>query len=980
MTCLDDNLVSRFLVGGISGDEQVHVESELAHCASCRRLVAELSRVLCSGGDSLLRADELASADPAPKGEMLGRGRALDRYVIEDVLGAGAMGIVYAAHDPELDRPLAIKTIRLTAGSDPQRRDRLRQEARLMARLEHPNVCTVHDVVENGDQLFLVLERIDGVTLREWMERDRPPWRAVLAVFIDAGRGLAAAHAAGILHRDVKPDNLLRANNGRVVVTDFGLARFGDGDPGEPPGSPSPAGTPPMTASGDLAGSPAYMAPERILDGATTAASDQFSFFVSLFECLYGGRPFAGSTAAAIADNASAGRFAGSPSTRVPARVRRVVLRGLAADPTKRYPDLTAAVRALEQVAARGPRRLLAMVAALGLVAAIAGYAAGRGRVDTADCPSPRLTIGEVWNPASRAGLSARLAGRADRYQAAVRERLDAAFAAYAERWNVAAASCSEAAPAPPRGYAGCLARAAARARALLTLISESEVNIDRAPIAVHALPDPTACLDPRSPDLIAGAIDDPAAVDQLARAAAELDLGAYAHAAELAVAVAAGPAAATRPGLRAEALLVAARAGLSAGDLTAAEQHLLAASDAAARARDDELAARALIALVRVTAQARPRQAAQTLAFAEAAVARAGRSPHLEAALRIERAFLAGRDDRHADAVEDLRRAVALREAAALGPEDLSLARPLSDLARQLAGLGKFAEAYEVDQRALRVIQRHLPDSHPQVTLIQNNLAIMALELGRYEEAEAGFRRVLTEREARHGAEHPEVADALDGLAEALRLRGKLDDGLGTARRALEIRRRALPADDVDQALSVNNVASFLIDLGRCDEALPDLDRAVTGLAADNRPLEWLARTVGNQVHCRCLTGQVAAGRAAAEAALAKVRATYPPDHPAAAELVAEIAMCELADRRPAAAEALLRRVIDMRVRMKVAPLLLAETRWWLALVIDELGRRREARELAEQTRTVFAAAGRPEADEISRWLHDPRSIPKRR
>ncbi len=227
-----------------------------------------------------------------PSAEALERGAAVGRYVILDRIGAGGMGVVYAAYDPELDRRVALKLLRTDRFAAPGHL-RLLREAKALARLTHPNVVAVHDAGTFGDQVFVAMELVEGETLRQWLEAGARSWREVLDRLLAAGRGLAAAHAAGLVHRDFKPENVLLGRDGRVRVVDFGLAKA-LADAAEEPAAPDSGGelASPLTEWGAVLGTPAYMAPEQIRGIAADARSDQFSFCVALYEALYGERPF----------------------------------------------------------------------------------------------------------------------------------------------------------------------------------------------------------------------------------------------------------------------------------------------------------------------------------------------------------------------------------------------------------------------------------------------------------------------------------------------------------------------------------------------------------------------------------------------------------------------------------------------------------------------------------------------------------------
>ncbi|MCE9571561.1 MAG: serine/threonine protein kinase, partial [Deltaproteobacteria bacterium] len=287
-------------------------------------------------------------------------GSTLGRYRLERVLGQGGMGVVWAAHDPDLDRRVAVKLLRSEGGADA--RARLLREARAMARLSHRNVITVHEVGSQGSRDFVAMELIDGESLEVWLRKPRPA-DEVLHVFREAGLGLACAHAAGMVHRDFKPHNVLLGRDGRVVVTDFGLARSTTDvarDAGPPratavsgledtlgpaitQGDGSWSST--LTATGALIGTPAYMAPEQFAGGPPDPRTDQFAFCVSLWEGLAGERPYKGDSLAALAKSTAAGPPTGHP--RMPAWLIPVLRRGLAPVATARWPSMPALLAAM---------------------------------------------------------------------------------------------------------------------------------------------------------------------------------------------------------------------------------------------------------------------------------------------------------------------------------------------------------------------------------------------------------------------------------------------------------------------------------------------------------------------------------------------------------------------------------------------------------------------------------------------------------
>ena len=255
-----------------------------------------------------------------------------------EVLGAGGMGVVYGAFDPELQRKVALKLVRAEL-TDAELRARLWREAQAMARIRHPNVITVFDVGTWNGQIFVAMEVIDGWTLSSWQAARSRSVDEILRVFAAGGRGLAAAHAVGLVHRDFKPDNVLIGGDGRVCVTDFGLARaVAMPSEIEEPSSPDATVEGELTRQGAVVGTPAYMAPEQMRGTAPDGRADQFSFCVALFEALYGVRPFPGKSLGELERAIFDGDRLRPRRKGVPASVRRALARGLSYAPTDRFP------------------------------------------------------------------------------------------------------------------------------------------------------------------------------------------------------------------------------------------------------------------------------------------------------------------------------------------------------------------------------------------------------------------------------------------------------------------------------------------------------------------------------------------------------------------------------------------------------------------------------------------------------------------
>jgi hypothetical protein len=353
--------------------------------------------------------------------DLFARGTAVDRYVVLERLGAGGMGVVYAAYDPDLDRKVAIKFLRPqgVGGNDDRRRARLQREAQAIAKLSHPNVVSIFDVGVHDGQVFLAMEHLPGGTLARWLTSKKRSWREILETFVEIGHGLAAAHAEGLVHRDFKPDNVLLDRQDKPKVVDFGLVRLSapldesTSSPGQtpvegPPITPAVAAfAGDLTRTGAMAGTPAYMAPEQFLGQPVSAQSDQFAYCVALFEALYGVRPFQGENVLLLAEAVLAHRLTPPPpNAAVPPWVRRVIERGLAVKPEARFPTMAELVRQLD----RRPINLkkaaavggvgVAVAAALVIVTSVVG---GRARARAEIEATTRRTLDEATRFAGEA-------------------------------------------------------------------------------------------------------------------------------------------------------------------------------------------------------------------------------------------------------------------------------------------------------------------------------------------------------------------------------------------------------------------------------------------------------------------------------------------------------------------------------------------------------------------------------------------------
>jgi tetratricopeptide (TPR) repeat protein len=561
-----------------------------------------------SGEGSLVRGPTLRSGEPARSVAIPAR---IGRYLVIKTLGQGGMGVVVEAYDPELDRRVALKLLR-SGKLHADAQARLLREAQAMARLSHPNVVQIYDVGMAEEQLYIAMELVRGRTLARWLEESRRSWREIQARFVDAARGLAAAHAAGLVHRDFKPENVLLGDDGRVRVADFGLARedreaLADGDAAEvnPGGRGLLVDT--LTATGVLMGTPVYMSPEQHSGAPAGPASDIFSFSVALFEALHGVRPFGGETMPELARNVIAGAIVPVRRDReVPGWLEPVLRRGLAARPEDRFPSFDALLVQLDRDPAATRRRWLGL-SGLAVAAGVAGFSAQAAR-GGAICTSGDEAIAEVWNEAAEAALRGRLAGAPGGARADVEARVIGGVAAYAGEW---AAMRRESCLANQSGdrsdmlmeaQSRCLeVRRQALGGAVEVIAGGDAAALAEAAVIVAKLPPLATCADAAAllaevppPEDAAAKVEVEAQRHRLARARVLADAGSLEEALAAVIEVEArGESLGYKP-LVAEAALARGRLELESGQFVAADASLSRAHVVATAARADAVAAEA--------------------------------------------------------------------------------------------------------------------------------------------------------------------------------------------------------------------------------------------------------------------------------------------------------------------------------------------------------------------------------------------------
>ena len=723
---------------------------------------------------------------------------AIGRFTVLETVGSGGMGVVYAAHDKELDRRVAVKLLRPAREEDASvGKGRLQREAQALAKLSHPNVVQVYEVGTFNDRVFLAMEFLPGPTLRTWLMDEPRPWSVVLRHFIEAGRGLAAAHQQGVIHRDFKPANLLFGADERVRVVDFGLARAAGEARLEPvDGSASEGGSSrvfatELTLTGEIMGTPAYMSPEQARQEAVDARSDQYSFCVALYEALFGMRPHAGRSTAEVLVAVAEGQVRPPPrNTKVPSRIVRALMRGLSADPTERFPSMDALLDELT-LRERGRWRLLggaaaAVVAGLG-VFALAGEP---------PCPSFDDALYGAWGGDRRAEVASAFAATgAPGAQSSLEhtsERLDA----YAREWLDARRDACEAHLVRREQSAKlhdrrveCLAERRAELATLTEAFAAADVAVvEQAPLAAAELSPVAECGDrarlERQPHM------DPDRQElrvRLAEAQAQYKVGHYESALAKLMAVAGDAHAQQAPELEAAALFHRGFIHQRRRTYAAANDAFEQAADLAEEGADDELAAQAWTYLARGQARlGHIEQADQSVRRARAKARRLGVA-RLEQEVRESQAVMAWQAGRTQEAIEGQAQVVEwVRET--FGDEHLRTADAEQRLANMLSDAGRYADAQARYSQALAVLERTLGREHPELARVWFDIGVAHRDAGHTAEAVHALEQAERLFEAAVGARAPEQLDIHELLSHLAWAGGDLDEAKRRADLALEL------------------------------------------------------------------------------------------------------------------------------------------------------------------------------------------------
>jgi serine/threonine protein kinase/tetratricopeptide (TPR) repeat protein len=918
----------------------------------------------------------------------------IGRYAVVRKLGEGGMGVVYAAYDEDLDRKVALKLLRGDLAKDERGRVRIRREAQALARLSHPNVVQVHEIGTWREHDFVAMEFVSGQTLDRWLRTKERQWTECLEVLLQAGRGLAAAHAADLVHRDFKPANVLVGDDGRVRVLDFGLARSAeelttghaiaelrqsepdldksaartasgtasgsvDGEASKDSESrgvtrgdsePNAFGRE-LTATGALLGTWVYMAPEQHLGQRATAASDQFSFCFVLYLALFGKWPYEGESRSEHAACATQGRFeVPGTGTGMPLWLRKAVCRGLAPNPADRWPSMDALLAELSRDRASMWKR---SVVAAGLVGSVGlALLVGQRASEPVQCEYDVATVIEGWTDDERAGVrtSFEVAGVGD-------EKLDRTIRELDAYANAIVAGHGDACEdhritqvltdAQYELRVACLDDRKLELRAAIDVLAGGDANVvRRAPEILAGLGDVGMCERVELLDRHEPAPKDEATARAIALVRSSLiEAHTARRAGRLQVAEDSARLAreqATRLDhlpLTGEVAQLEAEIAFAHLDFGTAKAKLLEALHAAEFSGDPERRFDAFFRLARVEMEIGQDPAVE-LEMADTLVERLGEPAPKRALMHFAYGDALRLAAEPSEARDQYDRAIELIERENFVGNEHLLASALVVRAVVGQALGDREQAVEDLERAVLLDPVHALHA-------TFNLAVHELEARNLDRAEVLLLQALAGYERVYGPRYPQIGHGQLALAQIAIARGRF----GEAEQLMASAAEVLAESEADLAHVLDAHASLHLQRGRVDEAIRMLERAVD--ASRGEPI--------NQAYLRSRLGRALAEGGQYEQALAQLDQAIvaldgdPPKIDIVGALVDRGNILRDLGRLDRAIESL-ERAVELTPMTGGLPLQGAQARVGLALTLDALGRESQARDVALQAQTLVA------------------------
>lgn len=755
-------------------------------------------------------------------------------------MGEGGMGFVFAARDRKLNRPVAIKVLRPEISALEHLEKTLIREAKAMARLSHPNVCTVYEVGTTDGCLFLAMEYIDGQTLDVWLKRGRS-WQEILGVMIAAGNGLAAAHRADVIHRDLKLENIMIDSDGRVLVMDFGIATGAD----SVDATEDVVYDEPLTSFSRIIGTPPYMALELLCGNPANKKSDQFSFAVTAYEALYGVRPYFGRTFGELIRAYQQNDVHQPPRNVVPRWLRQVLLRGASTDANDRYDSVDDLVAELVRIPNK--RRfhfraaLFGLVMMLGVVVSLVVY---QRLATKTPCQGSEERFAQVWNEDARARLQRAMVDSGMSNAGEEWRRASSYLDAYGTQWVAMHRDACEATRVRDEQSDEmldrrmlCLDARRTELEQLLTVLGSADRNVaQRAVQAVLALSDVDRCSArqallraPPEPQDQAVQAQLAALRGRLATAKALYEMGRYVEVKPDAAAIAKEAHTIGYAPVTAEARLLHGRVLASLVEIDNGSRVLESALLSAEASGDDLTKLEALGELLLLLGYegGRYEQAEKWVEYADATLARVENAPGIEAEIWYGKAALVYRQG------GDLKRAFAYQQRSlelsidAYGKQHIRVALKLDALGSISLIMGKLDQAIDFHDRALAIVHDTLGEQHPVAATIINNRANAYFTFGRFDESREQYQRALEIVESFLGPNHTKVAISVSNLGNLEFAAEKFSKAIALYKRALSIEERLLGKDHPNSVVTMINLGmSYLVDF-EPERAAPILERA---------------------------------------------------------------------------------------------------------------------------------------------------------
>ncbi len=815
----------------------------------------------------------------------LERGTCVGRYLISDVLGQGGMGVVYRAFDPDLGRPIALKmlTVEKSPGQNTdvcaESRSRLLREAQALAKLSHPNVVTVHDVGTFENAVFIAMELIEGKTLGEWLRSDKPTPEEIMTVIMAAGRGLAAAHREGIIHRDFKPANVIVGKDQRVRVLDFGLARATDEQGAEDQSATArqiaePADTPDwqessgsvnylsssLTQAGTIMGTRNYMAPEQFEHRPLDERVDQFCFCVVLYEALHGFRPFEAKSNRLLVKRMFAGRVKLPEKTVLPDWRMKVILRGLQGEPEERYSSMEQLLAALDhdpfavvrQARAKRRKKLLlagAILFFLGSVALGLWYGTTKG---SRLCKGAGDKIASVWPDSVRAEIKAAFLATGRPNAQDTFERVAKQFDKYADAWvTMSTEACEAAHVHGSQSFQmmdlrmACLERRLDEFFAVTQLFvtqTDKEV-LNKAVKIAFGLSNLSVCADD---DALSATIPPPAdpktraKVKSLRKRLGEIGVlinaGKYEQTMVIAKEVLAAAKQSAYLPLEAEALLRLGKALDNTGKYGQSVQTLKSAALLADSCGHDQVRAKALTTLVFVVGylQANFEEAKKLAERARGVLVRLNDKGELLTTWNNNIGIVLSKRGEYDQALKHFEKGLEL-EKERLGAEHTDVASSDNNIGLVYFRTGKLDRALLHLERALKVMVATLGPEHPDVAAAHNNLGLVYFQKGEYQLVGEHYQKALSIWQKTLGPDHPDVAGAHNNLGIVFAREGDLERAQRHYEKALIIWDNALGPNHILLVWALSGLGSIKLQQGHIAEARTLLERAIS-ICADGK------------------------------------------------------------------------------------------------------------------------------------------------